>query len=59
MLPRLGKVMSAVNDVEDMGKEGNRSFGEELQCPVRDTVRARGLAELDTPDGCVNLVRGG
>ena len=59
MLRRSGKVMSAENRVEDMGKEGNRSLGEVLQCPVRDTVRARGLSELETPVGCVNLVRGG
>jgi hypothetical protein len=51
--------MSAENRVEDMGKEGNHSFGEELQCPVRDTVWARGLSDLETTDGCVNLVRGG
>ena len=59
MLPRLGKVMGADSRVEDMGKEGNRSLGEVLQSPVRDTIRARGLADLETPDGCVNLVRGG
>jgi len=59
MLPRLGKVMSAENRVEDMGEEGNLSLGKMFQCPVRDTVRARSLADLETPDGCVNLVRGG
>ena len=51
--------MGAENRVEDMGEEGNLSLGKMLQCPVRDTVRARSLAELETPDGCVNLVRGG
>ena len=35
-----------------------RSLGKMLQCPVRDTVRASSLADLETPDGCVNLVRG-
>jgi hypothetical protein len=51
--------MGAENRVEDIGEEGNRSLGKMLQRPVRDTVRARSLAELETPDGFVNLVRGG
>ena len=51
--------MGAENRVEDTGEEGNRSLGKMLQCPVRDTVRARSLADLETTDGCVNLVRGG
>ena len=51
--------MGAKNRVEDMGKEGNRSLGKMLQCPVWDTVRASSLAELEAPDGFVNLVRGG
>jgi len=59
MLPRLGKVVGAENRVEDMGDEGNRSLGKMLHCPVRDTVRARSLADLETSDGSVNLVRGG
>jgi len=59
MLPRLGKVMGAENRFEDMGEEGNRSLGKMFQCPVRDIVRAGSLAELETPDGCVNLVRCG
>ena len=59
MLPRLGKVLGAESRVEDIGEEGNRSLGKMLQCPVRDTVRARSLADLETLDGCVNLVRGG
>ena len=46
MLPCMGKVMRAENRVEGMGKEGNRSLGEVLQCPVRDTFRARSLADL-------------
>ena len=40
-----------------MGKEGNRSVGKMLQSPVRETIRARNLADLETPDGFVNLVR--
>jgi hypothetical protein len=51
--------MGAKNHVEDTGEEGNRSLGKMLQCPVRYTVRARSLADLETPDGFVNLVRGG
>jgi hypothetical protein len=30
-----------------------------LQNPVRDTVRARRLADLETPDGFLNLLRVG
>ena len=59
MLPRLGKVVVAENRVVDTGEVENRSLGKMLQCPVRDTVRALNLADLETPDGCVNLVRGG
>ena len=59
MLPRLGKVVGAENRVEDTCEEGNRSLGKMLQCPVRDSVRAKSLADLETPDGCVNLVKGG
>jgi hypothetical protein len=51
--------MRANNRVEDTGDEGNRSLGKMLQCPVRDTVGAMSLADLETPDDCVNLVRGG
>ena len=45
--------MGAENRVEDMGEEGNRSLGKMLQCPVRDTVRARSLADLETPGGYI------
>jgi len=51
--------MGAENRIEGVGEGGNRSLGKMLQCPVRDTVRARSLADLETPDGFVNLVRGG
>jgi hypothetical protein len=33
---------------ENLKKEGNRSLWETLQGPVRDTVRARSLADLET-----------
>ena len=59
MLPRVGKLMGAENSFEDMGEEGNRSLGKMLQCPVRDTVRARSLADLETPNSFVNLLRVG
>jgi len=51
--------MGAENHIEDMGEEGNRSLGKMLLGPVRDTVRARSLANRETPDGFVNLVSGG
>ena len=51
--------MSSENRVEDTGEEGNRSLGKVLQRPIRYTVRARSLADLETPDGFVILVRGG
>ena len=59
MLPHLGKVMGAENRIEDLGQEGHRSLGKMLQGPVRDTVRARSLADLETPNGFVNLFRVG
>jgi len=48
--------MGAENRVEDAGEDGNRSHGKMLQDPVRDTVRAQGLAGRETPDGFENLV---
>jgi len=51
--------MGAENHVEDTGEEGNRSLGKVLKCPFRYTVRPRSPADLATPDGFVNLARGG
>ena len=51
--------MGSENRVEGMDEEGNRSLGKMLQCPIRDTVRVRSLANLDPPDDLVTLVRGG
>jgi len=51
--------MGASNLVEDAAEEGDCTLGKVLQCPVRYTIRAGGLADLRTPDGFVNLVRGG
>jgi len=42
--------------IENLGQEENRSLGKILQGPVQDTVRARSIAEFETPDGFVNLV---
>jgi hypothetical protein len=51
--------MGAEDRVENLDKNGYRSLGKMLQCPVRETVRARSLADLQTPDGFLNLVRVG
>jgi len=51
--------MCAENRVEDMGDEGNRSVGNVPQYPVRDTVWAWSLANLQTVDGRMNLVKDG
>ena len=51
--------MIAENGVEDMSEEGNLSLGKMLQCPVRDTFRARSVAELETPGSFVTVFRGG
>jgi hypothetical protein len=51
--------MGAENRVENLGEEGYRSLGKMLQGPVRDTIWARSLADLETPDGSMNLVRVG
>jgi hypothetical protein len=49
--------MSAGDRVEDSDEEGYRSLGKMLQGPVRNTVWARNLADHETPDGFMNLVR--
>jgi len=41
--------MCVVKRIEDMCKEGNRSLGKMLQCPVQDTVRYRNIADIETP----------
>jgi hypothetical protein len=52
-------VVSEENSVKDLGEEGYRSLGKMLQDPVRYTVRARNLADYETPDDVLNLVRVG
>jgi len=46
--------MGEEDRVEILGQEGNRSLWEMLQGPVRNTVRARSLADLETPDDFLN-----
>jgi hypothetical protein len=43
--------MGAEDRVEDKDKKVDRTLRKVLQSPVRDTVRARCLAEFKTPDG--------
>jgi hypothetical protein len=51
--------VSEKDSVKDLGEEGYRSLGKMLQEPVRYTVRARSLADFETPDDVLNLVRVG
>jgi len=49
--------MGAENRIENLGEKGHPSLGKMLQGPFRETVWARSLAYLKTPDGFLNLVR--
>jgi len=51
------EVMGEKNCVEDLDQEGYRSLGKMLLGCVRCTVWARSLADLETTDSFVNLVR--
>jgi hypothetical protein len=51
--------MGEEEGVENLDQKGYRSLWEIHQDPVRDTVQARSLADLETLDGFMNLVRGG
>jgi len=51
--------MGEENRIEDLDQKGYRLLGKMLQGPVRYTVWARSLAELETPDDFANLVRVG
>jgi hypothetical protein len=44
-------MMGEEDRVENLDQEGYRSLLEMLQSPVRDTVRARSLADPETHDG--------
>jgi hypothetical protein len=51
--------MGEENRIEDVCQEGYRPLSKILQGPVRDTVRARRFADLETPDSFLNLFRVG
>jgi hypothetical protein len=51
--------MGEEDSVEDLDQEEYRSLGKMLLGSVRYTVWARSLADLETLDGFVNLVRVG
>ena len=51
--------MCEEDPVENKDQEEYRSLWEMLQGPVRDNVRARSLAALETPDGFLKLLRVG
>jgi hypothetical protein len=51
--------MDEEDGVEDLDQEQYRSLGKMLQGSVWYVVRARSLADLEIPDGIVNLVRVG
>jgi hypothetical protein len=51
--------MGAEVRVEDKDKKVDRTLRKMLQGPVRDTVRARGLAQFIAPDGFFNLFGAG
>ena len=53
------EVMVEENCVEDLDQEGYRSMEKMLQGSVRYTVWAKSLADLETPDNFLNLVRVG
>jgi hypothetical protein len=52
-------VVGAKNHIEYMDKKGDRSLRKVIESPVRDTVRARGLAEFKAPHGFMNLFGAG
>jgi len=51
--------MGEEDSVKSQDQEVYRSPWEMLQSPFRDTVQARSLAELQTTDGFLNLLRVG
>jgi DNA-binding ferritin-like protein (Dps family) len=59
VLPHNREVVSEENRVKNLGEEGYRSLRKMLQDPVWYTVRARSLADFETPDDILNLVRVG
>jgi hypothetical protein len=59
VLPNRREMMGEEHCIEDLDQEEYRSLGKMLQGPVRETFRARRLAELETPDGFLDLIRVG
>ena len=59
MLPRYREVMVDEDSVKNQDQEGYRSLWKMLQSPVRNSVRARSHADLQTADGFLNLIRVG
>ena len=57
VLSRCREVTDEEDSVKNQDQEGYRSLWEMLQSPVRDTVRARRFADLQTPDSFLNLLR--
>ena len=49
--------MGEEDRIEDQDQDSFRSLWEMLQSPVRDTVRTRSLAELETPDGFLIILK--
>jgi hypothetical protein len=49
-------MMGEEDRIENLDKKGYRWLWEILQGPFRDTVRARSLADLETPHGFLNLL---
>jgi len=49
--------MGVENHIKNPDEEGYRSMGKMLSGPVWNTVWARSPADLETPDGFVNLIR--
>jgi len=57
VLPHCREVMGEENRVENLDQEVYCSLWEMLQVPVRDNVRVQSLADIETPDGVLNLLR--
>jgi hypothetical protein len=57
VFPYWKKVVDAENRVEDLDQEDYCPHGKILKCSVRNTFRARSLANLKATDGFLNLIR--
>jgi len=51
--------MGEEDTFKNQDQEGYLSLWVMLETPARDTVRAQSLADLQTPDGFLNLLRVG